>query len=88
MWGLLAKLEYLYYYFASPEVQSVIEDKSDGSTKQKELAQDTVKMYEVPLPPLAEQHRIVEKIEALFDEIDNMTINKNNNETDIEETEE
>lgn len=83
-----AYYKYLYYYFASPEVQSVIEDKSDGSTKQKELAQDTVKMYEVPLPPLAEQHRIVEKIEALFDEIDNMTINKNNNETDIEETEE
>ncbi len=81
-----AYYKYLYYYFASPEVQSVIEDKSDGSTKQKELSQDTVKMYEVPLPPLAEQHRIVEKIEALFAEIDNMTIN-NNNETEIEETE-
>lgn len=27
--------EYLYYYFASNTVQSVIEDKSDGSTKQR-----------------------------------------------------
>ena len=81
-----AYYKYLYYYFASPEVQSVIEDKSDGSTKQKELSQDTVKMYEVPLPPLSEQHRIVEKIEALFAEIENMTLN-NNNETDKEETE-
>ena len=30
--------EFLYYYFASNTVQSVIEEKSDGSTKQKELA--------------------------------------------------
>ena len=55
--------KFLYYYFASPEVQRVIEDKSDGSTKQKELAQETVRKYEVPLPPLAEQHRIVDRIE-------------------------
>lgn len=55
--------KFLYYYFASPEVQRVIEDKSDGSTKQKELAQETVRKYEVPLPPLAEQHRIVKRIE-------------------------
>lgn len=41
----------------------------------------------IGIPPLAEQYRIVEKIEALFAEIDNMTINKNNNETDKEETE-
>ena len=33
--------EYLYYYFASNTVQSVIEDKSDGSTKQKELSTKT-----------------------------------------------
>ncbi len=34
--------KYLFYYFTSPEVQTVIEDKSDGSTKQKELAQVTI----------------------------------------------
>ena len=57
--------EYLYYYFASNTVQSVIEDKSDGSTKQKELSTKTVKNYLVPLPPMEEQMRIVEKVEEL-----------------------
>ena len=54
--------EYLYYYFASPCVQNVIEDKADGSTKQKELATATIKAYLVPLPPLEEQKRILRKI--------------------------
>jgi len=58
--------EYLYAYFASNTVQSVIEDKSDGSTKQKELATTTVRTYLVPLPPLEEQKRIVAKIEQVF----------------------
>ena len=57
--------EYLYYYFASNMVQSVIEDKSDGSTKQKELATKTVKAYLVPIPPFAEQQRIVQKIKSV-----------------------
>ena len=64
--------QYLYYYFASNEVQSVIEDKSDGSTKQKELSQETVRKYLVPLPPLTEQHRIVAKIEQLLGEINKL----------------
>ena len=57
--------QYLYYYFTSNTVQSVIEDKSDGSTKQKELATATVKTYLVPIPPLMEQNRIISKIEQL-----------------------
>ena len=57
--------EYLYYYFASNTVQSVIEDKSDGSTKQKELATKTIKSYLVPLPPFVEQLRIVQKIKSV-----------------------
>ena len=57
--------EYLYAYFTSYTVQSVIEDKSDGSTKQKELATNTVKAYLVPLPPYEEQQRIVRRIEEV-----------------------
>lgn len=62
--------QYLYYYFASDTVQSVIEDKSDGSTKQKELSTTTVKNYMVPLPSLAEQERIVEKVRVIMPVID------------------
>ena len=57
--------EYLYYYFASSTVQSVIEEKSDGSTKQKELATKTVQGYLIPLPPLAEQYRIIQRIKSV-----------------------
>ena len=57
--------QYLFAYFTSNTVQSVIEEKSDGSTKQKELATTTVKNYIVPLPPLSEQKRIVQMIAHL-----------------------
>lgn len=65
--------EYLYFYFANPTVQSVIENQSDGTTKQKELATATVKAYLVPLPPLSEQLRIVEKIKELLSYVKNNT---------------
>lgn len=58
--------EYLYYYFVSPTVQSVIEEKSDGSTNQKELSTTTVKSYFVPIPPHEEQLRIIQTIKTLF----------------------
>ena len=58
--------DYLFAYFASPTVQTVIEDKADGSTKQKELATSTIKGYYVPLPPTNEQMRIVKRIRTLF----------------------
>ena len=56
---------FLYTYFASPTVQSVIEDKAEGSTKQKELYVDTIKNYIVPVPPFAEQCRIIEKLKNI-----------------------
>ena len=67
---LFCDYKYLFYYFASAQVQNVIEDKADGSTKQKELNQETVKKYEVPFPPLAEQKRIVAKIEELLPKVE------------------
>ena len=57
--------KYRYFYFSSNTVQSVIEYKADGSTKQKELSTITVKNYILPMPPFAEQQRIVAKIEEL-----------------------
>ena len=57
---------FAFAYFTGPSVQSVIEDQASGSTKQKELAQETVRRYLVPIPPLVEQHRIVERIEELM----------------------
>ncbi|HJJ47355.1 MAG TPA: restriction endonuclease subunit S, partial [Methanocorpusculum sp.] len=61
---------YLYSWFSGPYVQENIEDKGSGSTKQKELATETVKNHLVPLPPLSEQERIVAKIEELMGIID------------------
>ena len=57
---------FAFAYFAGPTVQLVIEDQASGSTKQKELAQETVKSYLIPIPPLAEQRRIVERVNELM----------------------
>lgn len=61
----MVRPEYLFMYFSSQTVQGVIEDKASGSTKQKELATETVKSYLVPIPPLAEQDRILDKYKLI-----------------------
>ena len=60
---------FAFAYFAGPSVQSVIEEQASGSTKQKELAQETVKNYLIPIPSLAEQRRIVAQLEAVLPRI-------------------
>ena len=57
---------FAFAYFAGPSVQTVIEDQASGSTKQKELAQETVRNYLIPVPPLAEQRRIANEVDRLF----------------------
>ena len=64
---------YVFSYLTGPSVQSIIEDKADGSTKQKELATSTVVNYLLPLPPLAEQKRIVEQIEKMLKASETLT---------------
>lgn len=64
--------KYIYYYLISPFIQWGIEDRCSGSTNQIELGTATIINYYLPLPPLAEQHRIVAKIEELFAEIDKL----------------
>ncbi|MFS9094509.1 restriction endonuclease subunit S [Streptococcus mitis] len=61
---------FIYNFLSSPIVQSVIEEKASGSTKQKELLTKTIKEYLIPLPPLAEQQRIIEAIESAIEKVD------------------
>jgi type I restriction enzyme, S subunit len=62
--------EYVLYFIMSPYVQKNIENMQSGSTDQVELGKSVIEETKIPLPPFAEQKRIVAKIEELFSEID------------------
>ena len=55
-----------FIYYILKWYQPTLEKSGEGSTKQKELKVDRVKALFIPLPPLAEQKRIVAKIEELL----------------------
>ena len=71
-------------YIAAPNIQSRIEPDHEsslvsGSTKQVELNTSAVVSLVLPIPPLAEQHRIVAKVDelmALCDELEAQTNNQ------------
>ena len=58
--------EYIRIWLRSDHVYGVIEDRAAGSTKQVELTSGLALGWQVPLPPLAEQHRIVAKVDELM----------------------
>lgn len=60
--------KYLFYFFRS--IEKELDSLGTGTTF-KAISASTLKNLEVTLPPLPEQHRIVEKIEELFSELDN-----------------
>ena len=62
---------YLKYSFDSLFFQSLIDDKATG-TAQRGFYLNQLENAIIPLPPLAEQKRIVEKIEQLLGEIDKL----------------
>ena len=57
---------FLWRWIQSPYVQSEIEGSASGTTNQIELNTSTVVNHLVPLPPLAEQSRIITRVEALM----------------------
>ena len=57
---------FLLYWIQSPYVQNEIVNIASGSTNQIELNTSTVMNHLIPIPPLNEQERIVEKINQLM----------------------
>lgn len=55
-----------YVFYVLKANQPIFERMGEGSTKQKELRPSSLASFVIPLPPLAEQHRIVAKLEELL----------------------
>lgn len=78
--------KFVYYYLQSPTLKDIFKSNMNGIIGGVSISK--LSPLTIPIPPLAEQHRIVQKIEELYAEIDNMTINnKDINETKREITE-
>ena len=61
---------YLFYYLLLPDVRALLTEKMKGTTGRLRLGTKTLAELEIPLPPLAEQERIVAKLEMLFAQLD------------------
>ncbi len=59
----LANHKYLFYYSRSQKDNFIKKGKGGA---QPNISQEIIKSHEFPLPPLSEQHRIVDRIESLF----------------------
>lgn len=59
-------VRYVLAYLKSPQFLFVGETKMTGTAGQKRLPKDFVETNPFPLPPLAEQHRIVAKVDELM----------------------
>lgn len=59
-----------YIYIVLKTYENYFEKKREGSTKQKELRPITIQDTFIPLPPLMEQKRIVERLDDLLKNID------------------
>lgn len=66
--NILISAEYVFYFLKY--YQPYMEKLGSGSTNQTELSAGTVKALLFPLPPIAEQKRIVAKIEEMLPYID------------------
>ena len=64
--------KYVFAYMSSLFVQHYLEDNLAGSTNQKELYIGVLENLFFPLPPFAEQQRIVSKIKELFLTLDSI----------------
>jgi len=62
--------QYIYYYVSSKLFRIEAEHNMSGAVGQRRVPAPWLSSTELPVPPSKEQHRIVEKIEELFSELD------------------
>ena len=80
------KSEFVFAYISSQLIQQYLEDNLAGSTNQKELYIGVLSDLSFPLPPRAEQHRIVAEIERWYSLIDIIETGKDGLQTAIKQT--
>ena len=81
--GFIPKFyQYLFFFYAN---KKILDNYFTGSTI-KHLTGESLREIPIPLPPLAEQQRIVAKIEEAFAEIDAIEKNKELLKTHIKQT--
>ena len=71
--SLFVNVNYLYYLISSKIFRRIAEHYMTGAVGQRRVTKNFLSEYEIPFPPLYEQHKIVSKIEELFSELDNAT---------------
>lgn len=62
--------EYVYHFIRRPSFRSTAEMEMTGSVGQKRVPTSFIGSAELPIPPLAEQKRIADRIEALLKSTD------------------
>ena len=62
--------KFAFYWIMHPETQGGINGLQNGSTNQVELSKKMVQTTNIPLAPLAEQKRIVEKLDEVLAQVD------------------
>ena len=75
--------KYLFYFLS--EMSEINSISTKGSAGQINISLSQSKNMRVPLPPLAEQHRIVEKIEQLFALVDTIETHKEQLKSDVKQ---
>jgi type I restriction enzyme S subunit len=62
---------YLMYWLSQPSVQDFINDAQKGATRQG-FTKSQIEQFEIPVPPLADQRRIVAYLDGLQAKVDEL----------------
>ncbi|MFL0807996.1 MAG: restriction endonuclease subunit S [Oceanobacter sp.] len=63
------KSRYIWYFLRTPALQNIIKETESGATRQA-LTKDKISSFKIPLPPLAEQQVIADKLDALLAQVE------------------